>query len=337
MIPAALKRVKISAQNKPFTDVVGLELGSVCNRGVPAVRLRKREAAIELMAADFLSLPGELPQTPNTGGETSVWVLPRAFHAPHAALTISAPQAFLMHASETGDDIVANKPCPYRTASRVLVPELPPLTAGIPEFQAAWAAKLLPEGRQPTACSLQVSPASVINTFLSHPTLNAVGGVAVVLFVFDHHTSLAAFHDFRLILYREHPIGYGHLREAICSQMKIDASIADSLLEDNVIDPTPMIEPVLRNLFRQVEISYDYLTRRRNCQTKNFFLCGLPVGAKYWATIFSRMLNLPLTPFNPFEGLKRIPKGLVLPNDFQVSAPFLNIALGAALAVLEDA
>ena len=333
---SAAVRVRFSPQSKPFTDVVGLELGAKYAQGVPAVRLQKKDGKTELVAAGFLDLPGELPQHSTQTGEAPVWHLPRPFQAQYAALAITSPLAFLRHASGHGDDAPENRQFAYRTVSRVIAPELPPLSAGIPEFQAEWAVRLLPEGHQPTACSLQVSPAAAINTFLTTPLFDSLSGTAVVLFVFSGHTSLAAFHESRLVLYREHPIGYGHLREAVSSQMRIDPALADSILEDTLIDPTPMIEPVLRALFRQVEISHDYLTRRRNCQTQNFFVCGLPAGAKYWTTIFSRMLTLTLVPFQPFEGIELAARKSSLPADFAANTPFLMTALGAARAVLED-
>ena len=333
MNPAVLK-MKFSPQNKPFTDVVGMEIGAMCPQGVPAVRLRKRDGRTELMAAGFLNLPGQLPQNPETHSEPPAWTLPHPFQATYAALAITSPLVFLRHASSTDTDVEENKNLTYRTVSRVLAQDLPPLSAGIPEFQANWAARLLPEGHPPTACSLQVSSAAAINTFLASPTFDSLSGTAVVLFVFPFHTSFAAFHDSRLVLYREHLVGYGHIREAISEQMHIDPALSDSILEDTLIDPTPMIEPVLRSLFRQIEISYDYLNRRRNCQTENFLICGLPVGAKYWASLFSRMLNLSLKTFAPFEDLEKSSHAAI--NDLATTAPLLVTALGAARAVLED-
>ena len=335
MKSTALK-VRFSAQSKPFTDVVGLEVGAAYVQGVPAVRLRKRNGKTELMAAGFLTLPGALPQKPDLEDDVPVWSLPRPFQAQYAALAVTSPLAFLRHAAGSLDDEEANKLLAFRTASRQFAPELPPLSAGIPKFQATWAARLLPEGHQPTTCSLQISPAAAINTFLAAPLFTSVAGTAVVLFVFPGYTSLAAFHESRLVLYREHPIGYAHVREAVCSHMRIDPSLADSILEDTFIDPIPMVEPVLRTLFRQVEISYDYLTRRKNCQTQNFFICGLPSGAKHWTSVFSRMLNLTLVPFLPFEGLERAAPSSCLPENLSAIAPFLTTALGAARAVLED-
>jgi hypothetical protein len=331
-------KVKLSPQGKPFNDVVGLELGAVHPEGVPAVRLRRREGLVELVSAGFLDLPGRLPDTPDVAPEVSpVWRLPTAFQAPHAAFAITSQQTYLRHASGPGEDAPKNKASiPYRTASRALEADVPPLEVGIPEYQAVWAAHLLPEGRTPTACSLQLSAAAAINVFMTSPLFETLSGTAVMLFVFESQTSLVAFHDKKLLLYREHPIGYGHVRTAITNQMRIETALADSVLQDTFIDPIPMIEPVLKTLFRQVEISSDYLLRRRSCQTQQFFVCGLPSGANYWSTVFTRMMKQPLTLFRPFERLEKAQRPLQVPENLTAAEPFLMTALGAALAVVED-
>lgn len=329
-------QVKFSPQNKPFCDVVGLEIGASLPQGVPAVRLRKKDGKTELVAAGFLDLPGTLPQSPEDASTPPAWSLPKPFQGQYAALAVTSGLTMLRHAANA-DDEADNKQFAYRTASRTIASDLPPLTVRMPEFQAHWAAKLLPEGRPPTACSLQVSAAATINTFITSPRFEALSGTAVILFVFPTYSALAAFHDFRLVLYREHNIGYGHIRDAISTHMRIEPSLTDSILEDAFIDPTPMIEPVLRTLYRQVEISYDFLTRRRNCQTQNFLICGLPSGLKYWTAIFNRTMNLTLTPFQPFDGIDLAARATVLTDDLIAATPFLMTALGAAQAVLEDA
>lgn len=332
--------VKLSSQRKPFTDIVGLEVGAVLPEGVPAVRLRKRENVIELLAAGFLKLPDALPETEAAQQEPPMWLLPAPFQATHAALAVSSKQSFLRHASGSGDETPDKRQTAFRTASRAEAPDLPPLVAGLPEFQAAWAARLLPEGRRPTACSLQLSSAAALNGLTAAPAFLSAGGNAAALFVFPEFTALAAFQESRLVLYREHPVGYVHLRSAVSTQMGIDITLADSVLDDTLIDPTPIIEPVLRPLFRQVEISADFLSRRRNCKATNFFLCGLPSGAAYWSTVFSHMMNLPLLVCPTFDGLAKAPRPSQKQN---ASAPLskageqlLMAAYGAARAVLED-
>jgi len=330
---------KFVPPRKPYTDIVGLELGAGLAEGVPAVRLRKREGETELLAAGFLKLPGTLPGTPEavqSSGPLS-WSLPHAFQAPYAALAVTSKSAFLRHSSGAGDEAPEKKQFTYRQVSRVIAPDQPPFVVGLPEFQAAWAARLLPEGRRPTACSLQIATAAAISGFIASPSfVGKAASSAVTLFVFPDYTALAAFQDARLVLYREHPVGYGHLRSAISSQMRIDLALADAVLEDTLIDPTPIIEPVLRPLFRQVEISADYLLRRRNCPVQNFFVCGLTAGSRFWSTVFSHMMNQPLTSPPPLEGIKVAAHAASLPKDLNAAAPLLMAAAGAARAVLED-
>ncbi len=332
MMKSAPITAKLTSQRKPFTDVVGLELGAGFAEGVPAVRLCKREGKTEVLAVGFLRLPDTVPDTAAAADAAHAqWQLPRPFQAPFAALAVTSKLAFLRNATGPDDEKSERKPTDFRSVSRISAPDLPAITAGLPEFQAAWAARLLVEGHRPTACSLQVSSAAAINCFTCAPAFNSVSGTAVSLFVFADHTALAAFHDSRLVLYREHPVGYNHLRVAVSAQMHIEPELADAVLEDTLIDPTPMLEPVLRPLFRQVEISSDYLQRRRNCQSKNFFVCGLPAGAKYWSTVFFHMMNLPLTVFSPFDGIAKSATA-----DPGTATPFLMAAVGAARAVLED-
>lgn len=333
--------VKLSSQRKPFDDIVGLEVGAGLPEGVPAVRLRKREGKFELLAAGFLKLQDALPETEQAAQqETPMWLLPSPLQAPHAALAVSSKQSFLRHASGSGDETPDKRQTAFRIASRTAAPDLPPLVAGLPEFQSAWAARLLPEGRRPTTCSLQLSSAAALNGLTSAPAFLSAGGNAAALFVFPEFTALAAFQESRLVLYREHPVGYVHLRSAVSTQMGIDIALADSVLDDTLIDPTPIIEPVLRPLFRQVEISADFLSRRRNCKATNFFLCGLPSGATYWSTVFSHMMNLPLLVCPTLDGVERPlrspqKQGALDPLS-KAGEQLLMAAYGAARAVLED-
>ncbi len=326
---------KMSPQRKSYTDIVGLELGAGLSQGVPAVRLRKREGKTELLAAGFLNLPGVLPETPEAVSETVTWHLPKPFQAPYAALAVSSKQAFLRH-SASGDEGPDKKQLDYRQTSQVIAQDLPPLVAGLPEFQAAWAARLLPEGHHPTACSLQLSATAAMSGLLATPTFAESEGNAIAFFVFPDFTALAAFHDAKLVLYREHGAGANHLRQAISAQMGIEVALADSVLNDTLIDPTPIIEPVLRPLFRQVEISADYLLRRRNCPLKHFFVCGLTAGGNYWSTLFSRMMNQTLSPCLPTDGIEPGVSSSHVPDNLHEVAPLLMAAAGAARAVLED-
>ncbi len=319
-----------AAPGRPPTDVVGLEIGAGHPEGVPAVRLRLRaNRKTELVAAGFLPLTDRLPETA-AAAEPVIWTLPKPFQAPYAALAVSSSLASLRHAGGAGDE---RADC--RTASLTFGADIPPLTASLPEFQAAWAARLLPEGRAPTACSLQVASAAAVNGFSLSPHFATLTETTVVLFVFANHTALAAFSGGKLALYREHPLGFRLVRAAISRAMHIEDNLVDAVIQEALVDATPIIEPVLKPLFRQVEMLADYLLRRRNCTTLRFSLCGLPAGMRLWGDLFTRALNYPLTPFHPFDGLLKAQRPGPLPADIAAAEPFLMTALGAARAVLE--
>ncbi len=304
--------------------------------GVPAVRLRKRNGKTELLAAGFLELPGVLPAS-DGACEVPVWSLPGPFRAPCAALAVNSPLGFLRHAAGGTGEEPQDHAVGCRQVSRQTAPDMPRLVAGLPEFQAAWAARLLPEGHRPTACSVQVAAAAAMSGFTASPSLAKASGDAVAMFVYAHSTSLAAFQDGNLVFYREHAVGMESLRVAICSQMGIEPGLADAVLEDTLIDPTPVIEPVLRPLYRQIEISADYLLRRRKCQVEHFFVSGLTVGSACWAKLFSRMMKQSMVFCSPLDGIGRTGQTARLPEDVAKRAPLLMSALGAARAVLEDA
>ncbi|MDD4101495.1 MAG: hypothetical protein PHU80_02540 [Kiritimatiellae bacterium] len=326
--------LRLKASSQDIRDVVGLELGAGLKQGVPAVRLLQKDGETEVVAAGFIDLNGILPSSPEDAAAagSGTWQLPHEFKAPRAAIAINSKQAFLRHAVDASEEGEDKNTVAFRRTKRATADDLPPLTAGLPEFQAAWAARLFPEGHKPTAFSVQIAATAAMSGFLRNPAFKQAGGNAIAMLVFAEHTALAAFQDTALVLYREQPTGFQHIRNAISSEMHIDNEMADSLLNDTLVDPTTMIEPILRPLFRQVEISVDYLSRRRNCPVENFFIYGLPTGLRYWSIIFKRMMSKTLTPCQPLEGLA----GADSLPELAETAPLMMTAAGAACAVLDD-
>ena len=87
------------------SDLVGVELFSGDERGVPAVRLAYKKSAWHLMAAGFLNNPpGELPEKWEDVSHRSTWELPSVFQAPHAAIAVNSMQAIFSQA--TPDTVV---------------------------------------------------------------------------------------------------------------------------------------------------------------------------------------------------------------------------------------
>ena len=317
-------------------DVVGIEVGANLPQGTPAVRMHINKNQVELLAAGFLKLNEDMPGSAAELEDmpAAFWTLPKAFQASKAAIAITSKEAILRQTSDTGEQD-SNKDH-LRKASLKTDPQHPPIVSSMPDFLASWAASKFQEGHRPTTRSIQTSLTAALNCFLCGPVPASSKKPAAVIFCFGHHCAITMFYENRVILYREHPIGYLTIKEAISAKMGIDISMAETMMDDPVIDITPVINPLLDNLYRQVDISADYLARRKGCTVKNFYIYGLPCGINHWTSTFKHMVNKPLHHLHPFGGLSCSNKKLLLPNSFEKTAPLFISAIGAARALLED-
>lgn len=320
---------------KKYTDVVGIELGSGLS-GVPAVRLVRGNQGIEIKAIGILDLLDTLPLDEAAVPQiVSSWSLPKPFCAPHAALTITSKASFFLHTSGSNEAIPEKKQCLYRDIRRAFGADMPKLVAGLPEFQAAWAASLFPEGRAPTACSLQISQLATMSGFNQHPVVKKADGSSVALFVESKSTALVAFQNWIPVLYREYPLGSSHIQQEVASKMQLSPIIVQQLLEEDAMDASPYFEPILKPLLRQVEIMNDFLSRRRNAPASNFFISGALIGGRYWNDLFRKMLGKELVYCRPFDGIPLAKDAVVMPDKLVDVESLFASAAGAALAVME--
>jgi len=316
-------------------DVVALEIGADLAQGIPVVRLDIAKKQTRLLAAGFVKFDDRLPTTPEEAAKSDVyWSLPKQFQASKAAIAVTSPFAILRQTSDVGE--ADKSSAKMRKVSAVTDRQHPPLIATMPDFMAAWIAARFPQGRRPTTRSIQTSMSAAINCFCSGPVPQSSDNPAIVVFCFKSYSAIAAFFENRLILYREHPIGYQNIRYAICREMRIDSEMAETLLNDPVVDLSAALTPVLTPLFRQVDISADYVSRRKNCEINHFHIYGISSGIKYWSNMFVKVVGKPLNHLHPFGGILCNRKKLSLPESFDKDAPLFTSAIGAARALLED-
>lgn len=307
-----------------MSDVVALSVGG---EGVPAVRVRKtKDGTLEVTAAAVLDLPGNLPDSQAVAeADVTRWALPRAFQAARAAIAVVSPQGSLRLTEDAAEVDGSVRRAALKTAG-----DLPSLVATLPEYQAAWTARLFPEGRRPTACSIQLASSASLNVLLA-----AAGKQNVVAFLASPaSTALVGVQGGDPVFYREYGEGQKDIRSALMANMRIDAEMAESILNDAMVDPTPVIEPILRPLFRQAEIAGDYLMRRGNAGVDRFVIIGLKSGLRYWSSIFELMTGQVLTEIEPDAGLRWNCKK---PDTAKTGLSVFTAAFGAARAVLEEA
>ena len=209
--------------------------------------------------------------------------------------------------------------------------------SGMPEYQVLWLSRLLPEGRRPTAVSVQTLNAALLSSVLMMPEFAEAGGNALALFMMRDAVFFAGYKDGRLLLLRECPGAQGHVavREAVKARLGLDEEMVDSVLNESLIDPTPVLEPFARPILQQLEISLDYLQRRHALRTSKVFLLGLPSGAQYWSKMAVEALKVPLVTPSAFAGLEIPAKGGRVPQMNEAQSQTYLGAIGAALAAME--
>ncbi len=324
---------------KSVTDVVGIEVGAGLGFGTPIVRVRRGEDGVsEITAASFVHIDTRIPDQVSVENKDlgSVLVLPKLFHANIAAIAITSDDVVVRQCGRVDDALEDKEKGSYRAGVFSEEGEGLSLVVGIPEYVGTWAAGLLPEGKRPTACSIQASRLASINAFAVSAAFSGTNGTALLLLVDKRVTAIVIFHEYKMILYREHSVGSDDIGEALCRDMNLDRVTVEKILEDNLVDPTSALEPVLGPLFRQVELSTDYALRKNGCFIERFFLFGLMSGERYWVQIFKSKTGGKILPSNPLEGF-RWADGAQKPENFdELSIHFVS-ALGAAVAVLGDA
>jgi len=364
-----------SERRSGLSDVVGVSLFQGDPRGCPAVRLVRKKDGIHIVAAGFVDAPAvSLPSSWDESKIQPSWELPSAYQAPQAALAVSSPDMFirqttrdaLLGAAKEQAPVEKKKKLGVKRAVEEKKPEVKPvpeefqpftpvsrdgtrfvtvpmgdegfiLQSGLPEFQTLWLSRLLPEGRRPTACSLQTTPAALLNSIYSQPEFNADDGTAVAVFVARSAIYFAGYRKGDLLLFRECPdvAGYDVMRELVKSGLGVGDDLVDSILEDTLIDPRPALEPLVRPVLQQLQLSLDYLAQRHDVHVGRVFLMGLPAGAMYWNQLAQESLGRPFVSPGAFEGFAMPTKAGAVPALKASESQVFLAAVGAAFAAME--
>jgi len=210
------------------------------------------------------------------------------------------------------------------------------LEAGMPEYQLLWLSRLLPEGRRPTAASIQPRFAALAASLSKSSALAEAGGNALAVFIDDETVHIAGYRNGALVLWRacRECGGWNALRAQVKRGLGLEDDMVESVLNDTLIDPTPALEPALEPILRELAVSRDYLAGKLETQPKAVLVLGLKAGGGYWKNLVRARLGLALVEPPVFAGLDCPEKTLGDPA-FKGSAGHVFLgALGAALAFM---
>ena len=205
------------------------------------------------------------------------------------------------------------------------------LSASLPEFQALWLSRLLPEGRSPTTSSIQLAESSLMASPVLQPAFREAKGDMLVVLVQPHAVFFAGYKNGNPALWRRCPgvKGYEAMNESVCKALGVDGDLVNDVLEDSLVDPRPALEPFLSPILKQLDLARAYLAGKYAIQTNHALLLGLPFGAMHWRHMAEESIKMHLIHAQPFDGFK-MDKGA----DASESHRYM-IALGAAIAAAE--
>ncbi len=214
------------------------------------------------------------------------------------------------------------------------------MEAGLPEYQVLWSSRLLVEGRRPTAASIQLRPAAIIGSVLRQPAFIEAKGSALVLFMSANEAHIAAFNEGNIVLWRTCRGAGGTLaiRAALKKELGLDDAMVHAVLEDTLIDPRPVLEPIIAPIVDELAVSRDYLVGKLSVEPKCCLLMGMSAGAKYFAAIAEERAHLTVVAPNLFDGLPPtehtfVGEGATIEGG--AANAFIG-ALGAALALVGE-
>ncbi len=205
------------------------------------------------------------------------------------------------------------------------------LAASLPEFQALWLGRLLPEGRRPTASSIQVAESALMASPLLQPAFRDAKGSMLAILVRRNAIFFAGYKNGNPVLWRRCPgvRGYDAMREAIGKTLGVGEELINDVLEDSLVDPRPALEPFLHPVLQQLDLARAYLAGKHSLNADRVLLLGLPCGAGHWQHMAEESLKMHLIRAKPFDGLA-LGKGV----DAAIGHICL-VALGAAIAAAE--
>lgn len=317
------------------SDVLGLDFGI---SGTKAVRLKKTDEKISLLAADIL------PSLSPTGGSASISV-PRPLHARYAAMATSAPGAVvklltlplhsdkptdvhvneLMGLGESADFRVGYEHVfDSRTERRVLA-------VALPDASARALCHLFPTGI-PAPCSIEVSGLATMTAFAHGPGAKHKGDTVAVLDFGATTAYVAFFNKGVMSLIRKFDFGSVPILKKLQESLGVDEDVAFGILNDQSFDISKILRQTMEPFLQQMTISWDFVERRENSPISHLYVCGGLTTMKSWRDEVKEIAGHEPTTWDPFEALDVQPSAI--PSKLKGQESRFAAAVGAAYGAM---
>lgn len=339
-----MKSIKeILERFKPHpSDVVGIDIGAT---GVKAVRMRKNNNEVSVLAADILP-PAQIS---TDGSPPQAISVPSKLKAKYAAMTISGDNAVVKLLSFPGhfdaraeEKIVANmglqNPDQYRISYKLISEghgkaESKVLAVALPENEASVIPLFLPIGL-PAPFSIEISGLATLTAFQNGPLTKHMD-TSVGLIDFGTQTSTFALFakEGILALARRFDFGANSIVEKVQQTLGVDLETAQGIIADGAFDISQSVNEVMDPLVKQLIVSRDFVERREDCHIARIYVSGGLAMSRDCIEEMKSSMGLEVELWNPFTPVKIAPNAI--PSGMEGQEWRFSAAIGACLATFE--
>lgn len=328
------------------TDFVGIDIGSM---GISAVRMRKNNDEVSVLAADVLPPPEMPDKSSEAPQEIPPLVLPPRLKGRYACLAVAGEKtvikfmSFPGHFDEAAEEKVVQNmgledPNEYRIGYRLISEghgksESRVLGVAVPEIEARTAVMLLPIGL-PAPFSLEVSGLATMTCFMHGPGSQHEHDSVGVIDFGARVSTFVLFNKGIPALTRRFDVGTNALLDRVQDTLGVDRETAEGIVSDGAFDVSQSVAEVMEPLVKQLAVSRDFVERRENCRVVKMYVSGGLVASRNSLDELASSLGIEVNLWNPFEGLTIMPGAL--PENLVGKEWRFSAAIGACLATFEE-
>lgn len=319
---------------RSYTDVLGLD---VAGSGLKAVRLRRAEGTVSVVAADILrdttvSGPLDLPKplkaryvamaTSEPGAVVKLLNLPAHSDKPvdvhvHELMGLAENDAYRLSYEEI-------------SASRS---DLKVLAVGLPGAVIQSLCGHFPSGL-PAPCSVEVSGLAVMTAFERGPVQDHRDDCVVAIDFGDRTTLVTFYQKGVIVMIRKFDVGVGAIIKKLQDSLGVDGEVAMGILSDGSFDISQIVRQTMEPFLQQLIISWDFVERRENTRIARLYASGGGASIIPWMREVQTSTGQEPVPWNPFAGLNMASEGLL--DAWKGQESRFAAAVGAAMGAMEE-
>lgn len=337
----------IQALKRGPTDVVGLDIGS---NSVRAVRMRKNNDGLSVVAADIIDMPSQESETDKT---TALPPLPFSaqMKARYASLAVDSGPATIRLLTLPGkddadlddrviDSLGIENPEDFRISYTLLEDEgggrneTRLVAVAYPDEIAAAALGVLPTSGTPAPHSIEVTGLATMTAFLNGPVASREKDTLGLIDFGETSSLFAFFHKGTPVLIRKLDRGTNALLDKVEATLGVNHETAVGIISDGSFDISAAATEVMQPLVRQLVVSRDFVERRENCKVDAIYLAGGLAASRDTQNEVNSAMGVAVESWNPFAGITVAPDAV--PEALKGQEWRFAASVGACMATFEE-